>query len=129
MVLPLSFLSKTHKEVIFLLFIIDKAFAAKSFFSTLTGFLVITLLTFVSSKSGFFWLNLLIWPSVIIPVVCLFLFWTINTPKNANKIPNIVITGNLLLKINISTIRVKRGAVVPNKVALEIVVILSNQMN
>ncbi len=56
-------------------------------------------------------------------------FWTINTPKNANKIPNIVIIGNLLLKINISTIRVKRGAVVPNKVALEIVVSFTAEKN
>ena len=38
-VLDLLFLSWTHNDVIFLLFINAKAFAAKTFLSTLIGFL------------------------------------------------------------------------------------------
>ena len=55
--------------------------------------------------------------------------WTTKTPKNAKKTPNIVTTGNCLFKTNISIIRENRGAVVPNRVALEIVVSWTAEKN
>ena len=45
-VFSLFLFSKTHNEVIFLLFMIDSAFAARQFFSTEMGFFVIISFTF-----------------------------------------------------------------------------------
>ena len=73
-VFNLLFLSWTQREVIFLLFMIDNAFAARAFLSILKGFFVMTFFTIIGDILGFFSLYLLIWPSVIIPIVLFCLF-------------------------------------------------------
>ena len=55
--------------------------------------------------------------------------WTTITPKKAKNIPKTVTTGKRLFKTNSSKTRVNSGAVVPNKVALEILVSLTAEKN
>ena len=74
-----------QSEVIFLLFIIDNAFAAKVSISILIGCFFITFFNFNISKSLNFWAILFTSPSLIIPTVLPLIFLTNKPPIIINS--------------------------------------------